>query len=148
MEKTKLYFESKKIKFQKEGVTEKDILRIDSSFGCAGAGSLFLLSLNGGERKIFFGAHHYTVTTKYNLNDETCKAEFVKWDIHPVWQEKKLTIHIHNDKITFSDPKIKEVKKICLKNLYDDNFKIIGCEEEVDLNTLPLVDCNKVVCGE
>ena len=82
--------------------------------------------------KYFFGNHDYEYKEIWGDPDSDCKRPFIKYDIHPVWQEKELTIHIYNDKITFSDPKIKEVKK--LKLSYD---------EYADPNTLELVDCSK-----
>ena len=106
---------------------------------------LFVLSLGDGERKIFFGAYHYHYEEVYK-NTGKCEREFVGHDVNPVWQERDLTIHIYKNKITFSDPKIKEAKKICLKALYDYNqrfsdwYKKIGCKEEADPNTLELVN--------
>ena len=98
-----------------------------------GKEKLFLCSLDDGKKKIFFGAYEYEYDVVWRDDNKECKRYFVRFDnIHPVWQEKDLTIHIYNDKIEFSDKKIKEVKKLKLTKT-----------EEVDPNTLPLVDCSK-----
>ena len=94
---------------------------------------VFLCSLDGGKKKIFFGPYNFDYNVVWRRDDSDCTSHFVKFDnMHPVLQEKNLTIHIHNDKIEFSDPKIKEVKRLRLS--YD---------EYADPNTLELVDCSK-----
>lgn len=94
--------------------------------------NVFLLYLDGGKRKVFFGAYERAYEIVWKDDNKECKRYFVRFDVHPVWQKKELTIEIYKDRITFSDPKIKEVKKLRLS--YD---------EYADPNTLPLVDCSK-----
>ena len=119
---------------------EGKALELGNGIGCRGKNvskeAVFLCSLDGGKTKIFFGAYNYHFKRFWGEPTSDCKRHVIKYDVHPVWQEKELTIHIHNDKITFSDPKIKEVKKLKLT--------INGKKpEEVDPNTLELVDCSK-----
>ena len=105
----------------------------DTSESNVTKGGYFLLSLEGGNRKVFFGVHDYESKKVWKANDSDCK-NYYTWDIHPVWQEKELTITIEKDgKITFSDPKIKEVKKISVQN----------SKEIVDLHTLEIVPCDE-----
>lgn len=111
---------------------KNNILRINGAY-CRNGSSytygkekLFLLSLDGGERKVFFGAYNFDYNVIWRDDDRECKRYFVKYDIHPIWQEKKLTIEIYEDRIEFSDPKIKETKRLRVR--YD---------EYADPNTLP-----------
>ena len=96
---------------------------------------LFLLSLNSGKRKIFFGIYDYDSKEVYKRNEKDCTNDFVKWDVHPVFQQKDIYIHIYEDKIVFKPDAIKAVVKLKLTET-----------EQVDPNTLPLVDlksCNE-----
>ena len=98
-------------------------------------GGFFVFSLNEGKRKVFFGFHDYSSgDAVWRKDRKNCKQHFVRYDIHPVWQEKDLTIHIYEDKITFSDPKIKEVKKVTASKSKEEielkNLEIVPCDEE------------------
>ena len=96
-------------------------------------GLFFLFSLEDGKRKIFFGNHGYSYNEIWGKDESDCTSYYT-WDIHPVWQEKELTIHIYEDRIEFSDPKIKEVKKVTASKSKEEielkNLEIVPCDEE------------------
>ena len=90
--------------------------------------SLFLFSLDGGKKRVFFGAHNYHYKSETNLNKKTCVAEFVRWKVHPALIDKNVEIHIYYDRIDIKDDRFREVEKIRL------NYS-----EYAEPNALPLL---------
>ena len=128
----------KMIKYQEKIKKENGKDLKVSANGCRGeyldyGGGFFVFSLDEGRKKVFFGHRDYLSKQIWGEGTSDCKRYYT-WDIHPVWQEKELTIHIHNDKITFSDPKIKEVKKVTASKSKEEielkNLEIVPCDEE------------------
>ena len=139
----KLYYLSRRYYFEKikeiKAQKNSKVLEVKDEGLCRGNyeysdGYFLICSLNGGERKIAFGFHPYGTTQVREKKTSDCKEHYT-WDIHPVWQEKELTITIEKDgKITFSDPKIKEVKKLKARENNEEielkNLEIVPCDEE------------------
>lgn len=98
----------------------------DSSESDVTKGGYYLLSLGGGERKIFFGAYDYQEKTVYIRRDKENCISYYRLDIHPALQETELTIEIYEDKI-------KEAQKKSVQN----------SKEVVDLHTLEIVPCDE-----
>ena len=64
------------------------------------ANNVYLLSLNGGKQKIFFGASDFRYFEITEEGTEPCTYKFVKWEIHPVFQGKEnVRIDIYEDKV-------------------------------------------------
>lgn len=109
--------------------------------------NLFLFSLNGGERKIYFGAYPRSLGNEtgnrvsgnpnYEHNDETCTS--IPKILPPVFRQKDNYIHIYKDRIEITDKaqtfKIEEVNllKLDSKNQVSPNIlslvtALTGCE--------------------
>ena len=90
-----------------------------------GAANVLVLVLNSGKQKIFFAPHEYGVKSVEEYYQNDCTVEFIRWDIHPVWQIKNTEIHIYDNRI--------EIEKLNIIN------KVKLDSKDVELKTIPFV---------
>ena len=87
---------------------------------------IFLLSLNSGKRKMFFGLYTYLgKMVKEKIGCET--YEFIKWNMHPVFRQDHTYIYIYEDRMEVGLDKVSQVK-------------LEGTQ--VDITKIPIVDLN------
>lgn len=69
---------------------------------------VFLLSLDSGKRKVFFGIHDYGI---FMVTEEidACRSKFIKWKIAPIFKKEKTEIHIYENKIE-AEGKVSEIE--------------------------------------
>ena len=96
-------------------------------------GAFFMLSLNSGKQKIFFGRYNFHSKAITETDEERCTKRFIRWDIHPVWQVKNTKIHIYDDRIEIE--KLDIMNKIKLDN-----------DKEVELKTIPIIGIDVPGC--